>query len=118
MARRLGMGDAVEHALRNVFEAFDGRGKPGLLGGDAVPVEVYLVNAAGDLEIFSRVHGLERALRFIAARAQGQYPQHIADCLALHAADWLHSLEQGAASDDALPGAQPAPTAPLELIPT
>jgi HD-GYP domain-containing protein (c-di-GMP phosphodiesterase class II)/DNA-binding CsgD family transcriptional regulator len=119
VARRLGMGAAVEHALRNVFEAFDGRGKPGLRGGDEVPVEVYLVNAAGDLEIFSRVHGLERALRFIAARAEGQYPQPIADCLALHAADWLHSLERGAAGDDAVPGAVGAagrPTAPLELI--
>jgi hypothetical protein len=63
---------------------------------------VFLVCIAGDLEIFSRVHGLSNALRYIAERADARYPAFLVDVVQQHAVDWLHELEQGAAAE-ALP---------------
>jgi len=79
---------------------------------------VYLVTAASDLEIFSRVYGLERALAHIAGKAGTHYPAALATAIRQHAADWLHTLEQGAAQASLSAATLPAceTTAPLELI--
>jgi HD-GYP domain-containing protein (c-di-GMP phosphodiesterase class II) len=114
IARTLGMPDAVQHALRNVFESFDGRGKPAGLQGDAVPLEVYLVSAASDLEIFSRVYGLPRAVARIAGKGDIRYPAALAAHVGRHAADWLHTLDQDGPQLVLDPAS--GPTAPLELI--
>jgi response regulator RpfG family c-di-GMP phosphodiesterase/DNA-binding CsgD family transcriptional regulator len=118
IARTLGMPPAVEHSLRNIFETFDGQGKPNGLDASRIPGEVFLVSIAGDLEIFSRVHGLGSALRYIADRSDARYPAFLVDAVLRHAVDWLHALEQGAAATD-----MPSPTealmevsTPLELI--
>ncbi len=99
IARTLGMPAAVERPLRHMFETFDGRGKPDGLDASQIPHEVFLVSLAGDLEIFSRVHGLTSALRLIADRSGARYPAFLVDALGPHAADWLHALEHGAAAD-------------------
>ncbi|RSZ39710.1 MULTISPECIES: HD domain-containing phosphohydrolase [unclassified Variovorax] len=117
IARTLGMPAAVELPLRHIFETFDGTGKPDGLDASRIPLEVFLVSIAGDLEIFSRVHGLSNALRYIAERADARYPAFLVDAVRQHAVDWLHMLEQGAAAEPQPPSAalQDA-TAPLELI--
>ena len=117
VARALGLPAKVEHGLRHMFQSFDGQGKSAGLHGHAIPVEVFLVGIAGDLEIFSRVHGLERALGFIQARADVEYPAAMVEPVARHAADWLHSLERGAASQPRHdPTSTGLSTVPLELI--
>lgn len=118
IARTLGMSPAVQHALRNIFESFNGQGKPQGLQGDAIPLEVFLVTAASDLEIFSRVYGLHRALAHIAGKADVRYPAALATQIQQHAADWLHTLDTGQ-TDDALASgtsSDPLPAASLELI--
>jgi HD-GYP domain-containing protein (c-di-GMP phosphodiesterase class II) len=118
IARTLGMPPAVQHALRNIFESFDGNGKPLRLRGDDIPLEVYLVTAASDLEIFSRVYGLNRALARIASKGDVHYPAALAVQISHHAADWLHTLDKGEAHV-ALADASaslPLTMAPLELI--
>lgn len=117
IARTLGMPAAVELPLRHIFETFDGHGKPNGLDASRIPEEVFLVSIAGDLEIFSRVHGLNNALRYIADRADARYPAFLVDAVQRHALDWLHVLEQGAAAEPLpLAGALQGATAPLELI--
>lgn len=117
IARTLGMPPAVELPLRHIFETFDGQGKPDGLDASRIPAEVFLVSIAGDLEIFSRVHGLNNALRYIADRADARYPAFLVDAVQRHAVDWLHGLEQGAAAVPwPLGGALQGATAPLELI--
>jgi response regulator RpfG family c-di-GMP phosphodiesterase len=81
----LGLSSATETALRHVFEAWDGGGVPGVLAGDAVPPVVLMIAVACDLEIFARVHGLERAQQLIAQRAGARYPQALAALAAAHA---------------------------------
>jgi HD-GYP domain-containing protein (c-di-GMP phosphodiesterase class II) len=117
IARALGMPPEVERPLRHIFETFDGQGKPDGLRASQIPDEVFLVSIAGDLEIFSRVHGLHNALRYIAERADARYPAWLVDAVKQHAVDWLHALEQGAAADMQPPSAALKDvTAPLELI--
>ena len=104
IARTLGMGADTEAALRCIFEAFDGSGRPHGLAGDQVPPQVYIVKLAGDLEIFERVYGLTQALTLIARRTGSQYPPALAEPLAAHAEAWLRALADGAvtvADDDA-----------------
>lgn len=117
IASMLAMGTDTEGALRCIFEAYDGRGVPGLRQGDAVPVAVFLVSLASDLEIFSRVYGLEQALALIARKADRQYPAEMVDCVAAHAKGWLRALEDAGAGDELSPPADAMRReAPLELI--
>jgi HD-GYP domain-containing protein (c-di-GMP phosphodiesterase class II)/DNA-binding CsgD family transcriptional regulator len=118
VARTLGLPLPVERALRRIFETLDGGGQPNALAGGEVPIEVQLVQVAGDLEVHSRVYSLEHALSGLAARAGRQYPAEWLPAFRENAADWLHTLEQDPAGVDSLTLAAvlPAPTAPLELI--
>ncbi|SEE70631.1 HD domain-containing phosphohydrolase [Pseudomonas migulae] len=92
IAHTLGLSAPVEHGLRHVFEQFDGEGKPFGLRHPEVPEVVYQVLLAGDLEILSRVHGLEAALEWIATKGDRRYPASLAAELAHNAKDWLESL--------------------------
>ncbi|HSI59372.1 MAG TPA: HD domain-containing phosphohydrolase [Ideonella sp.] len=92
----LGLPAEVERALRDIFETHDGQGKPAGLSAEAIPAAVYHVALAGDLEIFTRAHGLEAALRQIGERADARYPAAMAAMIRRHGADWLAALDDGA----------------------
>ena len=92
IAQTLGLSAPVEHGLRHVFEQFDGEGKPVGLRHPEVPEVVYQVLLAGDLEILSRVHGLDAALEWIATKGNRRYPAALVALLTQHAEDWLESL--------------------------
>ncbi|BAN48113.1 HD domain-containing phosphohydrolase [Metapseudomonas resinovorans] len=94
IARTLGLAAEVEMGLRHIFEQFDGQGRPLGLGHPEVPEVVYQVVLAGDLEILSRVHGLEAALEWIASQGDRRYPASWTALLARNAGDWLESLRQ------------------------
>ena len=92
IASMLQLGSDAEEALRCIFEAFDGRGIPGRRQGAAVPAAVLTVCLASDLEIFSRLYGLEQALVLIARKADKQYPSELVDCVAAEASQWLKTM--------------------------
>ena len=104
VARMLQLAPSTELTLRHIFETFDGHGLPDHLGRDAIPMPVPVIALAGDLEIFSRVYGLEGALRLIAQRADVRYPATLAEHLSRMAAPWLSQLDRlsSAQLDDAL----------------
>jgi HD-GYP domain-containing protein (c-di-GMP phosphodiesterase class II)/DNA-binding CsgD family transcriptional regulator len=117
-ARMLGLGGDTEATLRHVFEAWDGSGTPDHLAGSAVPATVFAVTLAGELEIFSRTYGLERAHALIGQRAGSRYPDTLARLVIGHAAIWLAELEHADAAsvDAALLTPQMTEAAPVELI--
>ncbi|WP_370872661.1 HD domain-containing phosphohydrolase [Pseudomonas sp. FP2196] len=94
IASTLGLRSEVEHGLRNVFEQYDGAGRPSGLRHPQVPEVVYQVLLAGDLEILSRMHGLEAALQWISSHRDQRYPAALATELLQHAEDWLDQLRQ------------------------
>lgn len=118
VARSLGLPSGVEQPLRRIFEAFDGGGKPAGWAGHDIPVEVFVVNIAGDLEIMARVHGLDAALHCLRERAGRRYPAPLVDLACASAPRWLDALRAGAvqsAPAQSLATAVGA-LAPLELI--
>ncbi|WP_460135164.1 HD domain-containing phosphohydrolase [Pseudomonas sp. S1_E04] len=92
IARTLGLSASVEQGLRNVFEQFDGGGRPFGLRHPDVPDVVYQVVLAGDLEILSRVHGLDGALQWISTQRNQRYPAALTTELLRHAGEWLEQL--------------------------
>ncbi|MBB5193330.1 response regulator RpfG family c-di-GMP phosphodiesterase [Silvimonas terrae] len=115
IARMLDLGEPIETALRHTFERYDGSGLPGVLHGDAVPLAVYIVALASDLEILSRAHGLPRALQWIESRAGQVYPTGLAALLRQHAADWLAQLDGFSSQNTLLPPALNATHQPVAL---
>lgn len=92
VARTLALPAEVEMGLRHIFECFDGSGRPQGLRYPDIPDVVYHVVLAGDLEILSRVHGLEAALQWIGSQDDRRYPAALADLLTRHATEWLEAL--------------------------
>lgn len=93
IARTLELGDAVETALCRVFETFDGSGRPLGLTHEHIPEAAYQVVLAGDLDILSRAHGVEAALKWIHEQADRRYPAALAALLVNNAKGWLAGLD-------------------------
>ncbi len=96
IARTMGLGASVTSALECLFETWDGSGHPRALQGDAVPTSVYVVLLAGDMEIFSREYGAQRATLLLRHRANGVYPTALVDRVADDLAQWLVRLDAAA----------------------
>jgi HD-GYP domain-containing protein (c-di-GMP phosphodiesterase class II) len=94
VARMLRLAPGTEVTLRHIFETFDGHGGPDHLDRDAIPAPVPVIALASDLEIFSRIHGLERALNLIAQRADMRYSRTLAERLMQMAPSWLSQLDR------------------------
>lgn len=99
IARILGLSTSTETALRNIFETWDGAGLPASIAREEVPMPVFVVALAGDLEIFNRVYGLERALELIEQRAGKRYPAYLADVAARNASDWSRVMDEASLAD-------------------
>jgi HD-GYP domain-containing protein (c-di-GMP phosphodiesterase class II) len=93
VARILGLDSATGAVLRHIFETWDGHGLPDRMSGAAVPNGVFVVSLAGDLEIFSRVYGHDRALDLIAERAESRYPNSLVSKVVNESAEWIRVLE-------------------------
>lgn len=114
IAATMGLPAPVEHGLRHAFEQFDGRGLPHGLRAGEVPGVVYQVALAGDIEVLSRVHGVEPALKMIAQLGDAKYPAALAALALPHARAWLDEID-----DEAPPPAPPAflpVSVPLTLV--
>jgi HD-GYP domain-containing protein (c-di-GMP phosphodiesterase class II)/DNA-binding CsgD family transcriptional regulator len=118
VARMLGLSDETGATLRHIFEAWDGSGFPDHLRAGEVPQAVFVIALASDLEIYSRVYGLERALHLIGRRADTVYPASFVTGATSRAAEWLHALERAEPAEIDATLATPSlqRITPLELI--
>jgi HD-GYP domain-containing protein (c-di-GMP phosphodiesterase class II)/DNA-binding CsgD family transcriptional regulator len=92
VARILGLSPETQAALRHIFETWDGGGLPDGVSGTSVPRAVLMVALASDLEIFSRIYGLPRALALIEEQADMRYPRELAALATDRAAAWFERL--------------------------
>jgi HD-GYP domain-containing protein (c-di-GMP phosphodiesterase class II) len=111
MGRRLGeeleLPQAVLDALTAGYERWDGRGWPGDLGGDAVPVAARLAGIAEFVEVAHRVGGIAAARTLVRERSGGHFDPHLCELLDAEAEVILGDLD-GLAAWDAVIGAEPA----------
>ncbi len=92
IAAMLRMPRDVELGLRHIFETYNGQGVPGQLKHPDIPATVYRVALAGDLEVLSRVHGIDAALDYVSRNSNAKYPDRLVQLLSRFAREWLGQL--------------------------
>jgi HD-GYP domain-containing protein (c-di-GMP phosphodiesterase class II) len=111
MARALGeqleLPDAVLDALGAAYEQWDGRGWPGELKGDDVPIAARLAQLAEFVEVAHRVGGVDAARALSAKRAGKQFDPALAALMGAEA-DMLLAGIDSVGTWDAVIDAEPA----------
>jgi HD-GYP domain-containing protein (c-di-GMP phosphodiesterase class II) len=94
IAHRLGMPDAVQDALMNVFEEWDGRGMPQGRRGDSIPIISRIVLVTSYREIFHSIGGREAAQRLARERKGKAFDPSVVDAfLSLGQEEFWKELE-------------------------
>jgi HD-GYP domain-containing protein (c-di-GMP phosphodiesterase class II) len=111
MARRLGedlgLAPDILDSLDASYEQWDGRGWPGVLRGDAVPIAARLAAIGEYVEVAHRVGGVDAALALVRAQRGKQFDPHLADMFEAQADMLLSDLDE-VSTWDAVIGAEPA----------
>jgi HD-GYP domain-containing protein (c-di-GMP phosphodiesterase class II) len=110
LGARMGFSEQIQQALRHLYERWDGKGMPGELRGEQVPLAVRLMQVGQDADVAFQRGGTELAARVLAEHAgSGLDPEAVAVCLA--AGDQVYEgLDAPSVWDDAMlaePGPQP-----------
>jgi HD-GYP domain-containing protein (c-di-GMP phosphodiesterase class II) len=106
LGAQLGLPEQVLDALGGSYEQWDGRGWPGRLEGEAIPIAARLAQLAEFTEVAHRVGGVEAARELARHRAGRQFDPRLATLLEREAESVLAGLD--AATWDAVIGAEPA----------
>jgi len=113
LAGRLGLDDAVRHALAHAYERWDGKGYPdGLAGGD-VPEAVRVVAVARDVELLAR-NGWEAAGHALRSRRGRGYDPAVADAFLAEGRRWLAAIGDDPATEVLAAEPSPAVTIPVD----
>jgi HD-GYP domain-containing protein (c-di-GMP phosphodiesterase class II) len=95
LADRLGYSGAVTGALAVAFERFDGKGWPGRLAADAIPVAAKVAMLAEETMTLVELSDAGTALAEVQGRAGTRYDPLVATALRAVAGDTLRELETG-----------------------
>lgn len=107
MGEQLGLPDTVLDALAGSYERWDGRGWPGELRGDAIPMASRVVQLAEFAEVAHRVGGIDAAIALAERRRATQFDPTLVDALRLDAGKVLDHLDD-VATWDAVIDAEPS----------
>jgi HD-GYP domain-containing protein (c-di-GMP phosphodiesterase class II) len=107
LAAELGLPHAVQDAVGASYEQWDGRGWPGQLRGDAVPIASRLAMLAEYVEVAHRVGGVDAAVLLARKRSGTQFDPTLTQLLCRHAEEILGRLD-AARTWDAVIGAEPS----------
>jgi HD-GYP domain-containing protein (c-di-GMP phosphodiesterase class II) len=110
---RLGLPRSVGALFSHVAERWDGKGQPGRVKHDRIPLPVRIVHVARDAAFQRMLCGDESAARLIRERAGHAFDPAVAACLADEAADVL-ALEGDASAWDETLACEPRPRLTLE----
>jgi HD-GYP domain-containing protein (c-di-GMP phosphodiesterase class II) len=107
LGEQLGLHDDVLDALSAAYEQWDGKGWPGELEGDAVPLPARLAHLAEFVEVAHRMGGPEAAKELARKRGGKQFDPALATLVAADA-DMLLSDLDAVGTWDAVIEAEPA----------
>ena len=94
MARQLGLAPAVAAGALDFFEKWDGSGIPAGRRGEEIDLLAQIVALCGDLEIYSRVFGLSKALQLVETQAGRHYDPALTRLGLKHAPAWLAEIAE------------------------
>jgi HD-GYP domain-containing protein (c-di-GMP phosphodiesterase class II) len=107
LAEQLGLPDEVRAALGGSYEQWDGRGWPGELEGEEVPIAARVAQLAEFVEVAHRVGGVAAARELARKRSGRQFDPVLADILCADADTILDDLDS-VRTWDAVIEAEPA----------
>ncbi|HLX18766.1 MAG TPA: HD domain-containing phosphohydrolase [Gaiellaceae bacterium] len=107
LAERLGLSIRVQEAVGAAYERWDGRGWPGTLHGEAIPVASRLAQVAEYVEVAHRVGDADAARVLARKQAGKQFDPSLSTLLAREADTILGDLD-AARTWDAVIAAEPA----------
>jgi HD-GYP domain-containing protein (c-di-GMP phosphodiesterase class II) len=85
LAEQLGLAGGIREAIGAAYEQWDGKGWPGELRGDAVPVAARIAQLAEFTEVAHRTHGTEGARALARSRSGRQFDPALASLLCAEA---------------------------------
>ena len=93
LAAEIGLPDAVRTAVGASYEQWDGKGWPGRLRGEAIPIAARVSQLAEFVEVAHRSGGVDAAVGLARSLAGSQFDPHIAARFAAEANDILAELD-------------------------
>jgi HD-GYP domain-containing protein (c-di-GMP phosphodiesterase class II) len=93
LAERLGLSPRVARAMTQVFERWDGRGRPDRIKGEAIDRVVRVVQLASDAQAAHRLLGADGTVALVRRRAGGGYDPKLADVLCREAPKLFATLD-------------------------
>jgi HD-GYP domain-containing protein (c-di-GMP phosphodiesterase class II) len=107
LGEQLGLGAPVLAALDASYEMWDGKGWPGRLAGDAIPLAARIAQLSEFVEVAHRVGGTERVRALLRRRRGRQFDPALCDLVEARADDLLAGLD-APSTWDAVVAAEPA----------
>src|SRR6185437_839924 len=91
---QLGLAQSVRDAVAAAYERWDGRGWPGDLKGEEIPIAVRLAQLAEYTEVAQRVGGTEAAIALARGRAGSQFDPRLSELLVAAADPVFEGLDE------------------------
>jgi HD-GYP domain-containing protein (c-di-GMP phosphodiesterase class II) len=103
LARELGsqldLPEAVLDALAGSYERWDGRGWPGLLAGEEIPIASRVIQLAEFAEVAYRAGGIDAAVSLAQRRRATQFDPMVVDTMCLDAAKVFGEIDDAGSWD-------------------
>jgi HD-GYP domain-containing protein (c-di-GMP phosphodiesterase class II) len=93
MAEQLSLPDEVLEAIGAAYERWDGRGWPGKLAGEQIPLASLIAQVAEFIEVANRMGGVEAAKQLARERRGGDFAPALADLVEAEADVILSGLD-------------------------
>ncbi|HLY33972.1 MAG TPA: HD domain-containing phosphohydrolase, partial [Jatrophihabitantaceae bacterium] len=94
LARQLGLDEAVQAAVGGSYERWDGKGWPGELRGEQIPVAARITQLSEFVEVAHRIGGTGAAIALARKRSGTQFDPHLADVLCAKAESVFGDLDE------------------------
>ena len=95
IAGRVGFGPSLQPCLNQVFERWDGRGRPNGVKGEDLALPIRVGHLAKYAEIFYRLDGPDAAVAMARERAGGHYDPQVVEVFCREAPRLFSRLEDG-----------------------
>jgi HD-GYP domain-containing protein (c-di-GMP phosphodiesterase class II) len=107
LGEQLGLADAVLEGVGAAYERWDGRGWPGSVGGEDIPVPARIAQLAEFVEVAHRVGGVEASVTLAGERSGKQFDPGLSTLLRQQAREILAGVDS-VRTWDAVIAAEPA----------
>jgi len=95
LAEQLGLSEGAQAAVGATYEQWDGKGWPGNLKGDQIPIASRLAQIGEFTEVAHRIGGLGAAVALAEKRAGSQFDPSLAALFSTNAGTILEGLDSG-----------------------